>query len=133
IKSSDTKSLGLTYIFIILNIKASLESSEGIRNCQGFWEIAKLHNQKTRFVVQRCEQGIISKKVIDFCIKNRLIDGNLVAKWKQVGYESLCCMACITKSNTNYETNCICRVPKNKRNSDRIVKCNVCGCAGCSH
>ena len=34
--------------------------------------------------------------------------------------------------DTNFATNCICRVPKNKLEEGRIVECVHCGCRGCS-
>lgn len=43
-----------------------------------------------------------------------IADKNLIAKWKKQGYESLCCLRCIQTRDTNFGTNCICRVPKAK-------------------
>ena len=43
-----------------------------------------------------------------------MADGNLIAKWKKQGYENLCCLRCIQTRDTNFATNCICRVPKAK-------------------
>ena len=43
-----------------------------------------------------------------------MADPSLIAKWKKQGYENLCCIRCIQTRDTNFGTNCICRVPKSK-------------------
>ena len=35
----------------------------------------------------------------------------------QAGYENLCCLRCIQPRDTNFGTNCVCRVPKSKLES----------------
>uniref|UniRef100_A0A914RG54 Protein BUD31 homolog n=1 Tax=Parascaris equorum TaxID=6256 RepID=A0A914RG54_PAREQ len=49
-----------------------------------------------------------------FCLDTKLADAKLIAKWKKQGYENLCCLRCIQTRDTNFGTNCICRVPKSK-------------------
>lgn len=71
-------------------------------------------------------------ELYDFCIAEKIADPNLIAKWKKVGYENLCCLRCIQTRDTNFGTNCICRVPKGKLEEGRIVECIHCGCRGCS-
>ena len=41
-------------------------------------------------------------------------------------------MTSLQTRDTNFATNCICRVPKNKLEEGRIVECVHCGCRGCS-
>lgn len=53
-------------------------------------------------------------ELYDYCIKEGYADKNLIAKWKKQGYENLCCLRCIQTRDTNFGTNCICRVPKTK-------------------
>ena len=74
----------------------------------------------------------ISRELYEYCIKEKIADGNLIAKWKKQGYENLCCLRCIQTRDTNFATNCICRVPKSKLEEGRIVECIHCGCRGCS-
>ena len=74
----------------------------------------------------------ISRDLYDYCIREKIADPNLIAKWKKQGYENLCCLRCIQTRDTNFATNCICRVPKNKLEEGRIVECVHCGCRGCS-
>lgn len=56
----------------------------------------------------------LSSALYDYCIKEGYADKNLIAKWKKQGYENLCCLRCIQQRDTNFGTNCICRVPKPK-------------------
>ena len=53
-------------------------------------------------------------ELYDYCLKENIADANLIAKWKKQGYENLCCLRCIQTRDTNFGTNCICRVPKGK-------------------
>lgn len=78
------------------------------------------------------KQKAISKELYQFCIDAKFADPLLIAKWKKQGYENLCCLKCIQTKNSNFGTNCICRVPKSKLESDRIIECVHCGCRGCS-
>ncbi len=41
---------------------------------------------------------------------------------KKQGYENLCCLRCIQTRDTNFGTNCICRVPKGKL---EVVSCVI--------
>jgi len=53
-------------------------------------------------------------ELYEYCLKEGIADKNLIAKWKKPGYENLCCLRCIQTRDTNFGTNCICRVPKAK-------------------
>ncbi|CAH1972268.1 unnamed protein product [Acanthoscelides obtectus] len=54
------------------------------------------------------------EELYEYCLAENIADKNLIAKWKKQGYESLCCLRCIQTRDTNFGTNCICRVPKAK-------------------
>jgi len=41
-------------------------------------------------------------------------------------------MLCIQQKNHNFGTTCICRVPKDKLEENKIVECKHCGCRGCA-
>lgn len=75
---------------------------------------------------------VFISELYDYCLNENIADKNLIAKWKKVGYENLCCLRCIQTRDTNFGTNCICRVPKGKLEEGRIVECIHCGCRGCS-
>lgn len=66
---------------------------------------------KMTSVIDQCH---LISELYDYCIKEGYADKNLIAKWKKQGYENLCCLRCIQTRDTNFGTNCICRVPKGK-------------------
>ena len=114
--------------------EAESESHEGKRRTESLWPIFKIHHQKSRYIYELYyKRQSISKELYEYCIKNRIADAALIAKWKKQGYENLCCLRCIQVRDTNFGTNCICRVPRDKLEEGRkIVECIHCGCRGCS-
>lgn len=113
--------------------EATAESHEGKRKVESTWPIFKIHHQKSRVIYDLYyKKEEISKELYDFCINEKLADGNLIAKWKKPGYENLCCLRCIQSRDTNFGTHCVCRVPKSQLEADRIIECVHCGCRGCS-
>lgn len=86
-----------------------------------------LGSNKPRIILFSC-----FAELYEFCLKEGYADKNLIAKWKKQGYENLCCLRCIQCRDTNFGTNCICRVPKSKLEEGKIVECVICGCRGCS-
>ncbi|KAG0424444.1 hypothetical protein HPB47_028336 [Ixodes persulcatus] len=97
------------------------ESHEGKRKVESLWPIFKIHHQKSRYVFDLFhKRKAISKELFEYCIKEGLADRNLMAKWKKQGYENLCCLRCIQTRDTNFGTNCICRVPKGKLEEVRL-------------
>ncbi|KAF7492534.1 Protein BUD31 -like protein [Sarcoptes scabiei] len=124
--------------------EAESESHEGKRRNESLWPIFKIHHQKSRFVYDLFyKRKTISRELYDYCIQNRIADAALIAKWKKqaiinisilfLGYENLCCLRCIQVRDTNFGTNCICRVPREKLDEGRnIIECIHCGCRGCS-
>lgn len=129
-------------IFIFLNTclrlnivyyLAETEPHEGKRITESLWPIFKIHHQKSRYIYDLFyRRKAISRELYDYCLKEKIADGNLIAKWKKSGYENLCCLRCIQTRDTNFGTNCICRVPKSKLEEGRVVECVHCGCRGCS-
>ncbi|CAG7935205.1 unnamed protein product [Penicillium nalgiovense] len=77
------------------------------------------------------EKEAISKELYDFLLKNKYADANLIAKWKKQGYEKLCCLRCVQTKETNFNSTCICRVPKAQLKEDQTIQCVSCGCNGC--
>lgn len=47
-------------------------------------------------------------------------------------YVQLCCLRCIQTKETNFNSTCICRVPKTDLKEDQIIECVSCGCQGCA-
>ncbi|XP_015781551.1 protein BUD31 homolog [Tetranychus urticae] len=113
--------------------EAEREPHEGKRRTESLWPIFKIHNQRNRYLFDLFyKKQAISKELFEFCVKQKLADKALIAKWKKPGYENLCCLRCIQVKDTNFGTNCICRVPKEKLDENRPIQCNNCGCRGCS-
>ncbi|CAK9252533.1 unnamed protein product [Sphagnum jensenii] len=113
---------------------AETESHEGKRRTESLWPIFKIHHQRSRYIYDLFyKRKAISRELYDYCIKQRIADSALIAKWKKQGYENLCCLRCIQVRDTNFGTNCICRVPREKLEEGKaIVECVHCGCRGCS-
>ena len=113
--------------------EAEQDPHEGKRKVEALWPIFRLHHQKSRYIYDLFyKRKAISRQLYDFCLKEKIADGNLIAKWKKQGFENLCCLRCIQPRDTNFGTNCICRVPKSKLEEGRVVECIHCGCRGCS-
>uniref|UniRef100_A0A8C0VKW5 Protein BUD31 homolog n=1 Tax=Cyanistes caeruleus TaxID=156563 RepID=A0A8C0VKW5_CYACU len=95
--------------------EAETEPHEGKRKVESLWPIFRIHHQKTRYIFDLFyKRKAISRELYEYCIKEGYADKNLIAKWKKQGYENLCCLRCIQTRDTNFGTNCICRVPKSK-------------------
>ncbi len=106
---------------------------EGKRKTEALWPIFKVHNQRSRYIYDLYyKRKAISKELYEYCLNENIADKNLIAKWKKQGYENLCCLRCIQTRDTNFSTNCICRVPKTKLEEGRVIECVHCGCHGCS-
>ena len=113
--------------------EAEQSPHEGKRKVETLWPIFKIHHQKSRYIFDLYyKRKAISKELYDFCINEKIADANLIAKWKKQGYENLCCLRCIQTRDTNFGTNCVCRVPKTKLEEGKVVECIHCGCHGCS-
>ncbi|KAI1711321.1 g10 protein domain-containing protein [Ditylenchus destructor] len=113
--------------------EAETEPHEGKRKTETTWPIFRIHHQRTRYLFDLYyKEEQISRELYQFCIDAKLVDAQLAAKWKKQGYENLCCLRCVQPRDTNFGTNCICRVPKSKLDAGRVIECVHCGCRGCS-
>ncbi|GMF48554.1 unnamed protein product [Phytophthora fragariaefolia] len=74
----------------------------------------------------------ISREVYDYCVQRKLVDANLIAKWKKPGYERLCSTFAINAKNYNYGTVSICRVPRQQLSEGHVVQEKHSGCRGCA-
>lgn len=105
---------------------------EGKRKVESSWPIFQIHHQRSRYIYDLFyKRQAISKELYDYCLKKKIADANLIAKWKKSGYENLCCLRCVQTRDTNFGGVCICRVPKNKLQEGKVVECIHCGCRGC--
>ncbi|KAI0526447.1 cell cycle control protein cwf14 [Xylaria bambusicola] len=100
---------------------------------QAQWPIFQIAHQRSRYVYELYyEKEAISKQLYDWLLKNGYADPILIAKWKKQGYEKLCCLRCMQTKETNFQSTCICRVPKAQLKDDQDVQCVNCGCRGCA-
>lgn len=96
------------------------------------WPVHKVHYQKNRYLYdQHYKKHQISKRLLDYLIKEGVADGKLIAKWRKPGYERLCSLLAITKSNTNFGTTSVCRVPLRDRHG-QILPNIMTGCVSCA-
>ncbi|KAM3435232.1 hypothetical protein MY1884_004606 [Beauveria asiatica] len=98
------------------------------------WEVFQIAHQRSRYVYELYyDKEAISKQLYDWLLKNGYADAMLIAKWKKQGYEKLCCLRCVQTKETNFNSTCICRVPRAQLKEDqKEIECNSCGCRGCS-
>ena len=112
---------------------AELESNDGKKRHETLWPIHQINHQRSRYVYEMYyEKEAISKELYDWLLKNRYADAALIAKWKKQGYEKLCCLKCIQTKETNFNSTCICRVPREQLKEDHAIECVSCGCRGCA-
>ena len=112
---------------------AESDPHEGKRKPETIWPILRIHHQRSRYIYELFNiKKQISRELYDWCIRQGYGDASLIAKWKKPGYEKLCCLMCIQQKNHNYGTTCLCRVPKEKLEENKIVECVHCGCRGCA-
>ncbi len=96
------------------------------------WPMHKIHYEKNRYLHDmHYKEHAISKKLLDYLVKEKLCDGKLIAKWRKQGYERLCSLLAITKSNTNFRTVSVCRTPLRDR-TGQIMPNVMTGCVSCA-
>lgn len=121
---------------------------------QAQWEVFQISHQRSRYIYDLYyEKEAISKQLYDWLLKNGYADAMLIAKWKKQGYEKvrttlnfflatvtrlltclpkLCCLRCVQTKETNFNSTCICRVPRAQLKEDKDMQCVNCGCRGCA-
>lgn len=109
------------------------EPMDDKRNNELTWPTFRLHYERNRFLYDQCRQNKISSKLIDHLVKKEpgKYDKVLIARWKKPGYERLCSLAAITKSNTNFRTTSVCRTPL-KHRTGQITPSVMTGCVSCA-
>lgn len=96
------------------------------------WPMHKLHFEKNRYLYEMYyKKRQISKQLLDYLIHEKIADGKLIAKWRRPGYETLCSLLVITKSNTNFGSVSVCRVPLKDRKG-QILPNVLTGCVSCA-
>ncbi|CAA2970667.1 BUD31 homolog 2 [Olea europaea subsp. europaea] len=107
--------------------EAENDPHDGKRKCEALWPIFKIAHQKSRYIFDLYHRRKeISKELYEFCLDQGYADRNLIAKWKKPGYERLCCLRCMQPRDHNFQTTCVCRVPKHLR-EEKVIECMHCG------
>ncbi|KAI5195438.1 G10 protein [Aureobasidium subglaciale] len=107
-------------------------SHEGKKKHEMVWPVFQITHQRSKYIYDLYyEKEAISKQLYEWLLKNNYADKNLIAKWKKQGYEKLCCLRCIQTKETNFNSTCICRVPRKQLKEDQTIQCVSCGCRGC--
>ena len=92
---------------------------EGKRKCEANWPIHRIHYERNRYIYDLYyRQEKLSRQLYEFLVREKVVDGALISKWRKPGYEILCSMSAIQKGNTNFGTTSICRVPYAARRAD---------------
>ncbi|KAK3077844.1 hypothetical protein LTS18_009107, partial [Coniosporium uncinatum] len=101
---------------------AETASHAGKSRKQSLWPIFEVTHQRSRYIYDLYyTKGAISKPLYDYLLKNNYADANLIAKWKKSGYEKLCCLTCIQTKETNFNSTCICRVPRETIKEEKTI------------
>jgi len=110
------------------------ESNDGKRNHESIWPVHQINWQRSRYVYDMFyTYGRISHKVYDYCLRSKIADPSLIAKWKKPGYERLCSTYVINPANFKFGTTSICRVPMRDRGeSQKTAQDPTTGCLGCA-
>ncbi|CAM9548096.1 unnamed protein product [Ectocarpus sp. 12 AP-2014] len=109
------------------------EQHEGKRKNEALWPVFQITWQRSRYVYDmHYVYKAISKDVLEYCIRSKLVDGPLMAKWKKPGYERLCSTYVINTKNYKFGTVSICRVPKQYLSAGTVVEDVNTGCRGCA-
>mmetsp|Transcript_1232 Transcript_1232/g.2019 ORF Transcript_1232/g.2019 Transcript_1232/m.2019 type:complete len:260 (-) Transcript_1232:87-866(-) len=109
------------------------EPHEGLRKTESQWPVHQINWQRSRYIYDMYYiYHRISREVYDYCIKNKLVDAGLIAKWKKPGYERLCSTYVINTRNYKFGTVSICRVPKHCLAPGTEIEDAVTGCRGCA-
>ena len=78
---------------------------EGKRKCEANWPIHRIHYERNRYIYDLYyRQEKLSRQLYEFLVREKVVDGALISKWRKPGYERLCCLKCISTRDTNFGT-----------------------------
>lgn len=76
------------------------ETNERKRKTESMWPVHQIGWQKSRYVYDMFyTYKRISRPVYEYCLRQKLVDAALIAKWKKPGYERLCSTYVINPTN----------------------------------
>ncbi len=108
------------------------ESNARKRNTESMWPIHQINWQQLWYMYDMYYSLYrITKKVYEYCVRNKLVDTVLIAKWKKTGYKQLCSTYVI--NSNNYLTLLICHVPLKDHLPEQLLAMDpTMGCRGCA-
>ena len=113
--------------------EANTAGHGGKQRHEAMWPIHQINNQRSRYIYDMFYvHRKISRKLYDYCLKQKLADADLIAKWKKPGYEKLCSTFVINPRNFPFGTTAICRVPPKKLQKGKVFYEAHTGCRGCA-
>ena len=114
--------------------EANTAAHGGMQRHEAMWPIHQINNQRSRYVYDMFYvHRKISRELYEYCLKQKLADADLIAKWKKPGYEKLCSTFVINPRNFPFGTTAICRVPRKKLQPDKKIFFEAhTGCRGCA-
>ncbi len=85
-------------------------------NTKLMWPIHQINWQQLHYVYNMYYlHHRITKKVYKYCVRNKLVNTALIAKWKKTGYKQLCLTYVINTNNYMFGMTLICHVPLKER------------------
>jgi bud site selection protein 31 len=102
----------------------------GTMNRELTWPVHRLHYEKNRYIFEQHRLGIVSDELLAYLVREKIADGPLMSMWRRPGYETLCSLAVVTRSNMSFGTVGICRTPLKGR-SVQIAPNVLTGCVCC--
>jgi bud site selection protein 31 len=114
--------------------EANTAGHGGKQRHEAMWPVHQINNQRSRYVYDMFYvHRKISRELYQYCLKNKLADADLIAKWKKPGYEKLCSTFVINSRNFPFGTTAICRVPRKKLQPGKQMFFEAhTGCRGCA-
>lgn len=115
-------------------LKREMSSNvQGNKRGENLWPIHQIDWQRTRYVHDMFYKfKRIDQATYDYCVRNKLINGPLSAKWREPGYEKLCSLHAIDSRNFSFGGVSICRTPRAKLvGRPEKVQYIFNGCLGC--
>jgi bud site selection protein 31 len=110
------------------------ESNARKCNTESMWPVHQINWQQSRYMYDMYySHHRITKKVYEYCMRNKLVNITLIAKWKKIGYEQLCLTYVINSNNYKFSTSSICHLPLKDHLPEQLLAMNpTTGCRGCA-
>jgi bud site selection protein 31 len=85
-----------------LRAATSAPVTVGTMNRELTWPVHRLHYEKNRYIFEQHRLGIVSEELLAYLVREKVADGPLMSMWRRPGYETLCSLAVVTRSNMSF-------------------------------